>query len=58
MSGFISALKLDTSKPQIVVLKGNARYSVYDGHSDNELDEYLNDFAAGNLRLQLVKTHS
>lgn len=58
MRDFIEALQLDQSRSQVVVLKGNARYSVYAGTSDNELDEYLDSFAKGNLQLQLVKSQS
>ena len=46
---------MDPSIPHIVVLKGNARYSVYEGTNDNELDEYLDAFAKGDLQMKLVK---
>ena len=49
MHDFIKAVQLDESSPRIVVLKGNARYSVYSGANDNELDEFLDAFAKGNL---------
>lgn len=55
MRNFIEALQLDQNSPHIVVLKGSMRYSVYSGTSDNELDEYLDAFAKGDLQMQLVR---